>query len=190
MIFNIVNSILLFIVMFFVSKFSMINGFDFWILTYPLILSIVITMLYKRKNIKKYKLIYNIILILFVLLSIPFVGNIIYVIINCSTSPLETVNIAWNNQMVLLLLVLVLFLFNIFDIKEKKSKTNYIITWLVSIIVIIIYCRYYYDVDFIHNYMYRNQYQIQDSYIYITQNYIYFNILYLSVLIHYLMNKK
>lgn len=187
---NIVSILILLITIFFISKFNMINGFDFLGIMYPLSLAIVIAMLYKKKNIKKYKTIYNISLGALLLPSLSFVGYIIYNIIDCSFNPFCAVNITGNNQMLLLILVFVLLLFNILDIKKEKSIVTHILTWIISTIVIIIYFRYYYDIDFIHNYMYQSQIEIQDSYIYITQNYIYFNILYISVLIHYVINKE
>ena len=188
--YNIISIIMITITIYFVSKFSMVVGYDFLTLMYPFILSVAITMLYKKKSIKKCSSLYNVILLLIMLFGILFIAYIIYSIMNCMCSSVCSNN--WNvyQQLLLLLVLFILLLFNIVDINKLQNIKTHIFTWIISTIVIMIYLRYYYDIGFIHNYMYQNQYQIQDSYIYITQNYIYFNILYISILIHYVMNKE
>jgi hypothetical protein len=81
-----------------------------------------------------------------------------------------------------------MLLFSFSNIFHKTNKINYILTIVVSIIIILIHLRYYFDPNFANNLIDGSE-GTKYSYIYIIQNYIYFTIMYIIVLIHEAINK-
>jgi len=188
---NIITIITLIISAILISILTTIDGiFDEVMFQIVVTLSITLVMLYKRKNIKRFKLIYNIVLIILLLMSTIFIISFMHSIITCFISTSCYNNVSSNFEIILLTIIFTLTLIQIVDYKIEKIKINHILTWIVSAIVVVIYLRYHYDADFIHNYMYQNQFEIQNSYIYVTQNYCPLSIIYGSLLIHYLINRK
>lgn len=188
---NIITIITLVISTILVSLFNTIDGiFDIVLFEIALTLAITFSMYYKRKSIKKLKTIYDIILIILLLTSTIIITMFIHSIITCFISISCSNNVNSNLELILITLLLTYTFIQIIDFKIEKKKISHILTWIVSSIVCMIYIRYQYDAGFIHNYMYQNQFEIERSYIYVTQNYSYLSILYSCLLIHYLINKK
>lgn len=182
---NIINILLLLIVIIFSCYFNNIF-YDQFIFIIPLLISISLVMLYKKVNNK----IYNIISLLLLIFSILISIFIIYNEISCTIDYHCMNNYEAIGTLILFILLITLLLLNIIDIKINHKKTYYILFYLINFITIIIFIRYYNDSSLINNYTKLNSMDVQNSYIFITQNYIYFNILYISLLIYYLINKK
>lgn len=188
---NIVTTLMVIISAILVSCLTIVDGiFDTMIFLISSIIAFSFAMLYKKNKIKKARILYNIILFILGLISSSFIIFFIYTSISCLISYDCYNNTSANLEFILMSVLFTFTLIQIIDIKTEKNRIHHILTWIVSIIVIIIYLRYNYDISFLHNYIYQNQYEIQNSYIYITQNYIYLVILYVSLLIHYFINKK
>ena len=64
---------------------------------------------------------------------------------------------------------------NIVDFKKDVCKTNFILTIIVSLIMIFVFIRYILNYDVLNN---------------ISINYIYIMIISLSLLVHYFVNRK
>lgn len=189
---NILSIILLLIAIVLVISFDAIDIFDTLLYLVPLLFSINLVMIIKRKNIKKIKSIYNVIMLLMSFFSILLLGYMIYSFISCSIDTHCMNNYEVEGLLLLLTILYTLLFINIIDIKLKHNKMYYILLYIISLIVFIIYGRYILDIDLYHNYINinKNNFHIQISYIFITQNYIYFNLLYLSLLIYYFINRK
>lgn len=189
---NILSIILLLISIILVISFDAIEIFDTLLYLVPLLFSINIMMIIKRKNIKKFKSIYNVIMLLITFFSILLLGYMTYSFISCSIDIHCMNNYEVEGLLLLLTTLYTLLFINIFDIKIKHNKMYYILLYIISLVIFIIYGRYFLDIDLYHNYMNINKsnINIQISYIFITQNYIYFNLLYISLLIYYFINRK
>lgn len=184
---NIINILLLLIITIFTFIFSNVVS-DNLIFFISLIISITITMFYKRKSINNK--IFNIVNDLLLILSIISLGYIMISTISCIRNIHCYNNFEFESTILLHTSILTLLFINLIDIKKEKTTLYNILSIVVSIIVIIIYVRYYFDNSFIHNYMNINKNDMYVTYTYITQNYIYFNILFISLLACYFINKK
>lgn len=189
---NILNILLILITIILVITFDALDVFDTLVYLIPLLFSISITMFMKRKEVNKYKSIYNVIMMLLVVFSFLFLGILIYSNITCMIDKHCSNNYETEGLILLLTVLYTLLFTNIVDIKLKHNKMYDILLYIISVVVFIIYGRYYLDNDFYHNYMNLNKedINIQNSYLYITQNYIYFNIVYLCLIIYYFVNRK
>ena len=78
--------------------------------------------------------------------------------------------------------------FSLSDVFNKTNKANDILTIIVSLLIILIHLRYYFEPKFIHNLVENGAYN-QYSYYYVIQNYIYFVAMYLITLLHHKVNK-
>jgi len=167
------------------SMFNIVNVIDF-------LFALTIFMFYYMKKIKRFKFIYDVILMLLMVFSAAFVFFFLYAFISCFFS----VNCSMEDTTFFIIIyptILFLMLFfsfnNIFNKTNKINKANYILTIVVSIIIILIHLRYYFDPDFANNLMDGDE-GVQYSYVYVIQNYIYFSIMYIIVLVHQLINKE
>ena len=189
---NILNILLILATIILVISFDALDVFDTLVYLMPLLFSISITMFMKRKEVNKYKSIYNVIMMLLIVFSFLFLGFLIYSNITCLIDKNCSSNYETEGLILLLTLLYTLLFTNIVDIKLKHNKMYYILLYIISGVVFVIYARYYLDNDFYHNYMNLNKedISIQNSYIYIIQNYIYFNIVYVCLLMYYFVNRK
>ena len=164
------------------SMFNIINVIDFFF-------ALTIFMFYNMKKVKRYKFIYDVILMLLMLFSALWIFYILY----CSISCFFSINCSMEGLTFFMLLyptILFLMLFFSFeDIFKETSKTNYILTIVVSIVIILLHLRYYFDPNFANNLIDGNE-GSQYSYVYVIQNYIYFAIMYIVVLVHKVINKE
>lgn len=163
------------------SIFNLLNIIDF-------MFALTIFMFCNMKKVKKNKFVYDVILMLLMFFSAAWICYLIYNIIVCFASVNCEIE---NNNIFILLYPTILFLmilFNINDIYKKTDKINYILTIVVSVVIILIHLRYYFNPNFANNIIENfdgNEYTEN----YVIQNYIYFTIMYLIVLINKAINK-
>lgn len=163
------------------SIFNLLNIIDF-------MFALTIFMFCNMKKIKKNKFVYDVVLMLLMFFSTAWICYFIYNIIVCFAS----VNCEIENTTFFILIyptiLFLMILFNISDIFNKTNKVNYILTIVVSVVVISVHLRYYFDPSFANNIIEnfdRNEFTEN----YVIQNYIYFVIMYLIVLINKAINK-
>ena len=159
----------------------------FSMLGIDLFISLTVIMFYRRNLVKKLKFFYDVILLLMMFFSIMLIGYFAFAII----SSLFNYNISYEYS-TLVVIIFPLLNFNIifFSLNNIKSKTNKntdLLTILVSLIIILIFTRYFIDPNFISNNSIQDfqYYKIQ----YLWQNLMYATILYFLVSIHYFVNK-
>jgi hypothetical protein len=163
------------------------NIFDFSMI-FSLLSALTIFMLSNVNKIKKHKFIYDIILLLLMIFTIGIFLYIIYCDIVCSLDANCMVNFDSNFTIIFSMLLFIMILFGINDIFNKTNGVNDILTIIVSSLIILIHIRYYVDPNFIHKISEGEEF-IEHSYYYVTQNYIYFIIMYAVVLLHRKVNK-
>jgi hypothetical protein len=163
------------------SMFNIVNVIDFFF-------ALTIFMFYNMKKIKRYKFIYDVTLMLLMVFSAALVIYFLYSLISCFIS----INCSMENTTFFIILyptiLFLMLLFSFSNIFDKTNKINCILTIGVSIIIILIHLRYYFDPNFANNLIDGSE-GTKYSYIYIIQNYIYFTIMYIIVLIHEAINK-
>jgi hypothetical protein len=141
-----------------------------------------------KDKIKINKFIYDVILILLMIFSTiwfiyPFyTGITCFFAYNCTIEFKEALIIPYT------LLLFISLVFNFRDLFNMSNKTNDILTIIVSMIIIIIHLRYYLEPNFLHR-LVEGELYIGHSYDYVTQNYIYFIMMVLIVLLHHKVNK-
>lgn len=164
------------------SMFNIVNVIDFFF-------ALTIFMFYNMKKVKRYKFIYDVTLMLLMVFSAAWIFFFLYSLISCFIS----INCSMEDTTFFIILyptILFLILFFSFeDIFKKSNETNYILTIVVSIVIVLIHLRYYFDPNFINNLIDGNE-GVQCSYIYVVQNYIYFAIMYIVVLVNQAINKE
>lgn len=164
------------------SMFNMLNIITFF-------LALTIFMFYNMKRIKKFKFIYDVILMLLIVFSTLVILYILYISISC----LSSVNCSMEDSVLFIalyptiLFLMLLFSFN--DIFHKTNKINYILTIILATIILLIHLRYYFDPNFINNVL-DGDLGIQYSYVYVVQNYVYFIIMYIVILSQKIINKE
>ncbi len=164
------------------SMFNMLNIINFF-------LALTIFMFYNMKRIKKFKFIYDVILMLLIVFSTLVILYILYTSISCFSS----VNCSMEDSVLsialypTILFLMLLFSFN--DIFHKTNKINYILTIILATIILLIHLRYYFDPNFINNVL-DGDLGIQYSYVYVVQNYVYFIIMYIVILSQKIINKE
>lgn len=176
----------------FISLYFLITselGFGFLPLLLLFILSLTIFMFVYRNKIKKYKSIYNVILMLMMAFFLTCLGFYLYSTISCYFDISCYVEDTMTPVLIYSMLLFLMLLFNFKDIFNNTNKLNDILTIIICSTIILIYIRYYFDGSFMHKIV-KSEYYKQTSYLYITQNYIYFNILYIVNLLHKLVNNK
>ena len=164
------------------SMFNILNIIDFF-------LALTIFMFYNMKRIKKFKFIYDVILMLLIVFSTLVILYILYTSISCfsSVNCLMEDNVLFIALYPTILFLMLLFSFN--DIFHKTNKTNYILTITLNTIILLIHLRYYFDPNFINNLL-DGDLGIQYSYVYVAQNYVYFIIMYIVILSQKIINKE
>lgn len=152
-------------------------------------LSINILLLNKRNKFNNNK-IFKIILIILTILSISiwllYISIIIKEYIN-----FNTINIRISNIYFTTLIIIIVNDFE--DIWKSSNKTYNILTIIVTLLVIIIHYRYYIDNKLLHNLLRIkdiNSIILQHSYIYITQYYSLFTIIYIILIINKKINNS
>ena len=163
---------------------SGIKGFSLIIL-FNSLLVLTIYMYSNKDRIKKFKFIYDVILILFSLLYIFLFLYIIWGYIICFSN----YNCSPEFQGILFIaLSLMMLVFNFKDIFHQSNKTNDILTIIVSLLIILIHLRYYYDPYLVY-YLIKEDFYQEYLYNYVTQNYGYFTMMYFILLIHRKINQ-
>ena len=157
---------------------------------YSLLISICIIMWYKKSSIKKLSSIYNVILILLSIFSLFIILSLGVHFITCILREEYLFNFESNGLWLLLIPIITLIFTNILDFNKQQNRINMLFTWIISLIFIFVFLRYQFDTNLEHNYITLKKYELQTSYIFVTQYYIYFNIIYFSLLIHHFINKK
>lgn len=169
-----------------ISSFIIYIG-DMRLLIFGIMISLSIIFIINNKKIKNF--IFRVITDLFIVFTFILV---VYLIIDFIIT-LTNTNIAITNDFIkpLILIVITIYLFmnHLFDLKKDVSNTNFILTITISLITILIYINYYFNPLFYHNNVTIFT-DISISYEYIYQNYIYFIILYGSLLTNYYVMKK
>lgn len=163
------------------SMLNIINVIDFFF-------ALTIFMYYNMKKVKRYKFIYDVILMLLMILSALWIFYILYCLISCFisiTCSMEGITFFMMQYPTILFLML---FFSFEDIFKETSKTNYILTIVVSIVIILLHLRYYFDPNFANNIIEGNE-GSEYSYVYVIQNYIYFAIMYIIILVNKVINK-
>lgn len=148
--------------------------------------ALTIFMFFKKEKIIKHKFIYDVILLLMMIFFIVCSLYVIYTDITCYFNASCSINLESNSTMIYAILLFAMLLFGLGDIFSKTNKVNDILTISVSSLIILIHARYYLDSNFIHNIV---EGDILYSYYYISQNYIYFIIMYIVVMMHRRVNK-
>lgn len=174
----------------FLFDFITIENFDTHLYVNCFLVSLTILMWYKKNSIKKFKFIYDVILLLLLIFSTIMCFLFISNIVTCIFKEEYMINWSTHGLCILLVELFALLLIYLFDFKKKKSTLNHILVWLVSIIVIGLVFRYNYDIDFVHNYLNYKRYELYHSYIYIVQYYFYLNIIYFCLLMYYFLNRE
>jgi hypothetical protein len=155
---------------------------------YSLPIAITVFMFVNKNKIKKFKFIYDVTLMLLIIACALFLGFLCYDQISCYFD----VQCSPSYDAIFLILyptVLFTMIFLSFnDINNKTNKTNDILTIVISSLIILIHLRYYFEPNFVDKLIKGDIFNDFSS-SYITQNYIYFTLMYLIVLIHNRVNK-
>lgn len=158
---RIINIISLLISLICMIRFTYLaNGDTLLIILLPLLYVITI-LLFMYKGNKGH--IYNIITLLFMFISGGF-----FILILLEINPSIV-------SLIIVFSIYGLITMNIVDFKKDVCKTNFILTIIVSLIMIFVFIRYILNYDVLNN---------------ISINYIYIMIISLSLLVHYFVNRK
>lgn len=163
------------------SMFNIVNVVNFFF-------ALTIFMFCNMKKIRKFKFIYDVILMLLMVFSAAWVCYFAYGIISCLVSPSYSMDGSSIFPIIYSPILFLMLLFSFSDIFNKTNKVNYILTIVVSIIIILIHLRYYFDPNFANNIIDGSN-GTEYSYYYVIQNYIYFVIMYIIILLHKAINK-
>jgi hypothetical protein len=153
------------------------------------IFALTIFMFVYRNNIKKFKFIYDVSLMLLMVFTVACFALSLYDIIKCYLNSSCGIEVESIGTTLYILLLFIMILFGIKDIYTKTNKTNDILTIVISSLIILIHIRYYLEPNFVHKLTKGNEF-ILYKYQYITQNYIYFTIMYIISIIHYGLNRE
>lgn len=155
-----------------------------------LIFSLPIIMHYEYSYIKKekFKTIYLTIMIILYFISFAIISLLLIEIINNQIDifiKFETFKVIFSNLLFMTTSWLMLFTAFV-DIDKEEEKANFIITIIVLLIVILVHINYYINPNLK---TIINESTIGEKALYITQNYIYFGIMYVLILISKLVKK-
>lgn len=134
------------------------------------------------KNQKK-KLIYNGIMYILYCVSFLIVLFLSLDIITCQTDifiKFDRYKEVFSNLLFMTTSWLMLF-FGFFELDEQSNKTNFVLTIIVSLVIVVIHLAYFINPNLK---TIINELQIGEKALYITQNYIYFGIMYVLLLIN------
>ena len=92
-------------------------------------------------------------------------------------------------EMVNLVIINTLLLLNIFDIKKRINNKYFISNIIVCSIVSLIYIRFFIDPLFYHNVV-KVEYGLLLDYTYISQNFLYFTLMFICLFISYFVNRN
>lgn len=187
---NAVSVIMIFFSILFLFNFITIKNFDTYLYFRCFSVALTILMWYKKDSVKKFKYLYNIVLLLLLVYSVIIFYSFISSIISCVFKEEYVLDWSVYGLHILLIELFSLFLVYLFDFKKKKSTLNHILVLLVSIILIGLVFRYNYDIDFVHNYLNYKRYELYNSYTYIVQYYFYFNIICFCLVMYYFLNRE
>ena len=152
------------------------------------IIPLTIFMYQELKYIKnlKIKFVYDVVLLLFTIGSICEIIFFVYNILSCIFSTTCSHDIAAISSIIYVPTIVSALLISITSVYRKTNKLNDYLTIIVSIIIIFIHLRYYFDNNLLNN-IYPNS-NNTEYYVFVTQNYIYFNIMYVTAIIHKFIN--
>lgn len=158
-----------------------------WTLLLISIIPITIFMYQELKYIKKPKIkfIYDILLLLLTIASIGIIIYIAYTIISCAFSENCSYELFTIYTILYIPTIVAIFLLSIPNIFRKTNKLNDYLTIIASIIIVLIHLRYYIDPNLLNN-IYPN---MSGNDIFVTQDYIYFIILVVTVILHKFINR-
>ena len=137
---------------------------------------------------EKFKTIYLTIMIILYFISFAIISLLLIEIINNQIDifiKFETSKVIFTNLLFMTTSWLMLFTAFI-DIDKEEEKVNFIITIIVLLIVILVHINYYINPNLK---TIINESTIGEKALYITQNYIYFGIMYVLILISKLVKK-
>ncbi|MDD4608330.1 MAG: hypothetical protein PHD10_04300 [Bacilli bacterium] len=186
-IFILIASIISFYFMITTSDSGFESMFDL-IMIFNFLFALTMFMFSKRNKIKRNKFIYNVSLIILIIFSTIYFLYFVYSHISCFFDIHCGIESYTFFSIIYPIFLFMMILFNFEDIFNKTNKTNDVLAISVSLIIIFIHLRYYLDSSFVHRLIDNNAYH-QYSYHYVVQNYVYFIVMYLIVLIHYNVNK-
>lgn len=144
-------------------------------------LFIITNYMYRYKdNIKKFKFIYDVILMILLLFS-SLLG--LYIIIVQLKSLESITDTPAPIYLFILYFIIKIFIDSLIELKKETNKTNDYMTIITFIIINLIYIRYHFDISLIIRTTLENS-------IFIKQNYIYFFIILLVIEIHKYLSIK
>ncbi len=158
-------------------------------LIFALFFALTVFMYFNKNKISKYKFIYDVILLLLMIFFAVCLVYVFYTDIECYFDYRCSINLESKFTMIYFILLFIMLLFNFRDIFNKTNKVNDIMTIVVSLLILLIHTRYYLDSNFMHKIAGGEGY-LQYSYSYITQNYIYFIIMYIVIMLHRRINRR
>lgn len=143
----------------------------------------------KKNKIKKFKFVYDVVLMLMMLFVGLFIAYFIYA--NMITFFNPSYEMEFNIFLIEIYPVILwlIILFSIEDIFKKTNKTNDYLTIAISITIIILILRYYIDPTMPHNVESTSLFS-SCAYEYMIQNLPSFIIMYILLLIHHAINKE
>lgn len=152
---------------------------------FTFLIALTIFMFYKKNKIKKNKFVYDVILLLLMIFSAICFALFLYSQVTCYIDINCNIDLGPIFTITYPIILFIILLFNFEDMFKQTKKANDILMTIVSILVILIHLRYYLDSNFI----YRGNDEYLVSYQYITQNYIYFIIMYVIIMLHRRINE-
>jgi hypothetical protein len=147
-----------------------------------IIIALSIFMYSNKKNVKKYNFIYNVFNLLFIVVSFVFIAYYIYSSFDCFFDSSCSMELTTQSAIFYPMFLLLITLFSFKDLFKKTNKTNDLLIILTSSIIILAHIRYYIEPNLLGDSQYK--------YNFLLQGYVYFNIMYILLLIHYKLNKQ
>ena len=161
---------------------SIYNSILLIIVDYILPVTICMIINYSKKKNLFYKICMDILVAIFSLFIIFILYNLLRVSLTWDT--FEVLLVSLNHIIVNILLYL-----NILNIKKKDDSKYFYANLIATSIIILIYLNYYFNPLFIHNIISNDMISYYSNF-YINQNYPYFLIIEICLLIYYFLNNK
>lgn len=152
------------------------------------VIPITIFMYQELKNIKgtKLKFIYDVLLMIFSIVSLLLVIYVVYTFISCNLDENCSYDIISIGVALYIPTMITIFLISISNIFRKTNKLNDYLTIITSIIILFTYLRYYLDSNLLNNIYPKSNFEY---YNFVLQNYIYYVVMYMTIIIHKFINK-
>lgn len=168
------------------------NGIDSLVNTitiFNFLFALTIFMFSHKDKIKKNKFIYDVILMLLMIFSISYFLYFVYAEGSCYFSSACEIGYDTLFTVIYIVFLFTIIFYSLDDIFHKTNKTNDFLTIAVSLVIILIHLRYYFEPNFVHK-LVENRLFEDYSYYYVVQNYVYFSMMYFIILLHYRINKE